>query len=168
MKTALVHPIVESIPASIGTGLGFFRNMHAALGMVNVNLADRRRDENRLVLEAEPGTNQTSLSIEYRPEKGEAERIKRTTRAFRRILRSLGCVAPAAMSHVRPMGASVHYAGTVPMTAGTDRLTADETCRSREFENLYFVDGTTFPSLPAKNLTFTLMANAARVAELAF
>jgi hypothetical protein len=33
---------------------------------------------------------------------------------------------------------------------------------------LYFVDGTTFPALPAKNITFTLMANATRIAEEAF
>ena len=54
------------------------------------------------------------------------------------------------------------------MITDADRPSTDETCRSRDFENLYFVDGTTFPSIPAKNLTFTLMANAARVAELAF
>jgi hypothetical protein len=30
------------------------------------------------------------------------------------------------------------------------------------------VDGTTFPALPAKNLTFTLMANALRVAARSF
>ena len=37
--------------------------------------------------------------------------------------------------------------------------------RSREFPNLILADGSTFPSLPAKNLTFTLMANAARIAD---
>ena len=64
--------------------------------------------------------------------------------------------------------AIVHYAGTIPMTRQGNALSTDETCRSRSFDNLYFVDGTTMPSLPAKNLTFTLMANAARVADVAF
>jgi choline dehydrogenase-like flavoprotein len=41
-------------------------------------------------------------------------------------------------------------------------------CRSRRFENLWVLDGSTFPFLPAKNVTFTLMANAVRVAEAAF
>lgn len=36
--------------------------------------------------------------------------------------------------------------------------------RSNDFSNLWFADGSSFPFLPAKNLTFTLMANAARVA----
>ena len=34
--------------------------------------------------------------------------------------------------------------------------------------NLFFVDGSTFPFLPAKNITFTLMANAVRIAHCAF
>ena len=37
-----------------------------------------------------------------------------------------------------------------------------------DFDNLYIADGTTFPYLPAKNLTFTLMANSVRVADCAF
>ena len=68
------------------------------------------------------------------------------------------------MQHVRPMGASVHYAGVFPMTANGRRWATDAHCRSREFPNLLLVDGATFPFLPAKNLTFTLMANATRVA----
>ena len=36
--------------------------------------------------------------------------------------------------------------------------------RSRDLDGLWLVDGVTFPSLPAKNLTFTLMANASRIA----
>jgi choline dehydrogenase-like flavoprotein len=62
----------------------------------------------------------------------------------------------------------VHYAGVLPMTATAAPFTCTKECRSNDFENLYFVDGTTFPFLPSKNLTFTLMANATRVAEQAF
>ena len=39
---------------------------------------------------------------------------------FRRFLWALGCVAPPNMTRLRPMGASVHYAGTVPMLADGD------------------------------------------------
>jgi choline dehydrogenase-like flavoprotein len=63
------------------------------------------------------------------------------------------------------MGASVHYAGTIPMTRENSAWTATPEGRSRDFENLFLADGTTFPFLPAKNLTFTLMANASRIAE---
>jgi choline dehydrogenase-like flavoprotein len=66
------------------------------------------------------------------------------------------------------MGASVHYAGTLPMSDTPHPGTISPDCRSHDFENLYVVDGSTFPFLPAKNITFTLMANAARVADRAF
>ena len=89
------------------------------------------------------------------------KRVKKT------LLR-LGCIVPPGMTHVRPMGASVHYSGTIPMSQSGRKLTTTMNCKSNDFENLYFVDGTTLPWLPAKNLTFTLMANAVRVAESIF
>ena len=54
------------------------------------------------------------------------------------------------------------------MSAETRSLTTTELCESRDFANLYLADGSTFPFLPAKNLTFTLMANAVRIASNAF
>jgi choline dehydrogenase-like flavoprotein len=66
------------------------------------------------------------------------------------------------------MGASVHYSGTLPMSTSDLPLTTTPDCRSRDFDNLFLVDGSSFPFLPAKNLTFSLMANAARVADNVF
>jgi choline dehydrogenase-like flavoprotein len=72
------------------------------------------------------------------------------------------------MTHARPMGASVHYAGLLPMSTRAETKTTSVAGQSHDVDNLFFVDGTTFPFLPAKNITFTLMANAARIADLAF
>jgi choline dehydrogenase-like flavoprotein len=84
------------------------------------------------------------------------------------MLRKLGCITPPGMTHVRPIGASVHYTGTLPMTSESAPLTTTADCQSRDFPNLFVVDGSTYPFLPAKNITFTLMANAIRVANAAF
>ncbi len=168
LKTALIHPIVQNIPLDLRAGVFFFRNLHAALGLVNINQPDQRRQDNYLALEADPNTGTSRLLIHYHPETGEPVRLRRTIRAFQKVLWKLGCVAPSNMVHLRPMGASVHYAGTIPMTVEPAPLTCSPDCQSRDFENLYLVDGSSFPALPAKNLTFTLMANAVRVAEQAF
>ena len=53
---------------------------------------------------------------------------------------------PDPMIHIRPMGASVHYAGTIPMAPAGTKWSTDE----------------------AKNLAFTLMANAVRIADAIF
>jgi choline dehydrogenase-like flavoprotein len=167
LKTALVHPIVQNLPIDLRTALAIFRTVRAGLGVVNVNLRDTRRDDNVLTL-AEDRQGRTALEIRYAPPAGEAERMSQALGAVRKALWRLGCVVPPGLSHVRPMGASVHYAGTIPMAADGNPHTASADCQSANFSNLYFVDGTTFPALPAKNLTFTLMANAVRVAAQAF
>jgi hypothetical protein len=46
-------------------------------------------------------------------------------------------------------------------------LSATPEGQSRDIPNLFLADGATFPFLPAKNITFTLMANAVRIAEAA-
>ncbi len=167
LKTAMIHPVVPSLPLALRSAISIFRNLHAALGLVNINFSDYRREENLLALERAPG-GQTRLLIEYSPPPDEAAKLKGAMRDFRRFLLRLGCLAPPPMTHIRPMGASVHYAGVLPMSRRPQPLTTSPDGRSHDFDNLYFVDGTTFPVLPAKNLTFTLMANAVRIARRAF
>ena len=167
LKTALVHPIVQTMPIDLRTALTHFRAIRAGLGVVNVNIRDHRREDNYVTLgEDRPGA--PALEIRYAPPPDEADVMTRARKIVNTALRRLGCVVPPGMSHIRPMGASVHYAGTIPMTSTKAPHTATADCQSSEYDNLHFVDGTTFPALPAKNLTFTLMANAVRVAARSF
>jgi choline dehydrogenase-like flavoprotein len=129
-----------------------------------VNFRDTRRKESFVELTVD---DQPRLRIHYEPDRDEPDRIDRTLRRVKRALRKLNCIVPPGMVHVRPMGASVHYAGTVPMTADPQPLSATPEGQSRDIPNLYLADGATFPFLPAKNITFTLMANAVRIAEAA-
>jgi len=168
LKSAMFHPILQGLPFDLRTSVGVFNGIHGALGVVNVNLSDERREGSYVTLEADPGSERSRLVIRYEPPEGEQGRIRSALSRVTRALRSLGCIAPRGMVHIRPMGASVHYSGTIPMSDGGGELTATSLGRSNDFPNLYFADGTTFPSLPAKNLTFTLMANAVRIAEAAF
>jgi choline dehydrogenase-like flavoprotein len=166
LKTASIHPVVQGIPLDVRTALRFFRNVHAALGLVNVNFPDTRRESCWVELDPAAGkSGEAPLRVHYEPPPGEAVRLRSVRRRFRRVLAELGCLVPPRLSHVRPMGASVHYAGTLPMTREERPFTATPAGESRDLPGLVLVDGTTFPSLPAKNLTFTLMANAARIAE---
>jgi choline dehydrogenase-like flavoprotein len=160
LKSALIHPIVQSMPLDLRGALGVVRDLHAALGILNVNYHDERRPGNAVSLERDG-----RLVIDYAPPPDEPERLRRTLRRLKRVLWKLGCVVPPGMAHVRPMGASVHYSGTLPMSAAGGALTTTPDGQSRDFENLWLIDGSTLPFLPAKNLTFTLMALATRVAE---
>lgn len=166
LKTALIHPLVQTLPFDLGTSVAAFRNVHGALGMININFPDDGRPENTVSLDVSSTPHR--LVVHYQPKPGEPARLAKAIAQFRKVLWTLGCFAPRGTIHVRPMGASVHYAGTVPMRRERAPLACSPECRSYDVENLFFVDGTVFPSLPAKNLTFTLMANATRVAEQCF
>jgi choline dehydrogenase-like flavoprotein len=165
LKTALVHPVAHALPGSLARGLGVLRNIHAALGLLNLNFADVRRDDCRVALEplGEPGRSR--LVLRYVPDAGEPARVAGALSALRRMLLRLGCIAPPQMTRWRPMGASVHYAGTLPMAREGGALSCDANGRLRGLRGAWIADGASFPTLPAKNLTFTLMANATRMAE---
>ncbi len=165
LKTAMIHPLLEKFPFDLRTSLRLFRNIHAALGVVNLNFHDTRRQDNYVSLDIAADTRNPRLVISYTPPAGEAERIARTLGRLKKVLWQLGCIVPPGMTYVRPMGASVHYAGTLPMSAVKQPCAVSDDCRSHDFSNLYIADGATFPFLPAKNITFTLMANASRVAN---
>ena len=168
LKTALAHPLIQSVPLDSRTALDIFRRVRSGLGIINVNFHDTRRKRNAIGITRTSGDGVSRSLIRYVPPLGERGRIRQALRAIKRSMKQLGCFVLPGLTHTRPMGASVHYAGTLPMSRVERPLTCSSDCRSHDFDNLYFVDGTTFPFLPAKNLTFTLMANAVRVADSSF
>ena len=171
-KAALMQPVIQQIPLDLKTASFITRNFHAALGVININFSDSRRPTNTVTIEPDSGNGGdlpgTTLKITYSPPPEEEKKIAGAMKRVKKFLGRLGVIVPPGMAHIRPMGASVHYSGLLPMSAEKQPLTVSSTCRSHDYDNLYLVDGISFPSLPAKNLTFTLMANASRVADLEF
>ena len=84
-------------------------------------------------------------------------------RAVLRNFRRLGCWP---LKRIHPgHGSSIHYAGTLPISSVERELTCDGYCRLRGARGVYLADGSVFPWLPAKGLTFSIMANAHRVGQ---
>lgn len=165
LKSASVHPIVQSLPLDLRSATAIFRALRGGLGIANINLHDTRRPESCVTIQPVPGGERTELVLDYVDDPTEPARMAEALGQVKRALGELGCIVPPGMTRVLPKGASVHYSGTLPMTAAAGRFTCDAHGRSRDFPNLCIADGAGFPFLPAKNLTFTLMANAARIAD---
>ena len=51
LKTAPLHPIAQRLPMDLRSSLFAYRNVHAALGLLNVNFFDTRREGNSVTLE---------------------------------------------------------------------------------------------------------------------
>lgn len=85
----------------------------------------------------------------------------------RRVLKLLMRLDCLPVGSIRPgYGSSIHYAGSFPMCEEGHELTTKPTGQLRAAPHVYLADGSTFPHLPAKSLTFTLMANANRVGTI--
>ncbi len=87
----------------------------------------------------------------------------------RHLLKVLGRAgvrgSPKHLRAGRP-GASVHYAGSLPMREKpSKRYETDRNGLLFGKRRVHVADAATFPRLPAKNLTFTIMANAIRIGE---
>ena len=172
LKTATVHPIIQNLPLDLKAAVNVFSDLRSSLGVINLNFCDQRRDENYLTLKqtssTELGEKWPELSIHYVPPADEKILIGSTLARVRRFFFNLGAPILPGLTRLRPMGSSVHYSGTLPMTREKKSWCVSEICQSYDIQNLFVVDGAALPYLPAKNLTFTLMANAVRVAEKAF
>lgn len=168
LKTALMQPVLQTMPLDWKTATFLGRSLHNAMGVVNINYCDTRREENFVSIAPGGGDESSTLEIAYSEPADEKKKIKVSLKKIGKFFSALGAVIPPGQAHTRPMGASVHYSGTIPMSTKATPHTLSPNCKSHDFRNLYIVDGTSFPFLPAKNLTFVLMANAARVADNEF
>ena len=102
------------------------------------------------------------LQVDYHRDPAVERRERRAESGLLGAVRALGCLP---LGRVDPgPGASIHYAGTFPMSAEDRPLTVDRGCRLRGTRAVFLADGSVLPRLPAKPLTLTLMANARRVA----
>jgi choline dehydrogenase-like flavoprotein len=84
-----------------------------------------------------------------------------------RVMRTMGALSHRALAVHVPNGGGIHYAGTLAMSsAPKTRYQSLPTGELPSFPGVYVADGSALPTLPAKNHSFTLMANAMRVGNL--
>ena len=102
------------------------------------------------------------LDARYKLSEEEEIKIERRNKKFASIFRQLRCLPLKKVTP--PVGASVHYAGTLPFHNTEERLTTQFSGRLSATKNVFVADGSGFKFLPAKGITFSLMANAHRTA----
>jgi choline dehydrogenase-like flavoprotein len=148
--------VLFQFPLSISANLTWARYLSPAMVLMMLFYPGKRDSANYIRL-----TEDGALDINYdwkstgRPE-------RRLIAAFRR----LGYFSSSAICQYPPMGSSLHYAGTLPMKAVPGPYQTDADGRLFGTRAVYVADGACFSELPAKNLTFTIMANAARIAGI--
>jgi choline dehydrogenase-like flavoprotein len=81
------------------------------------------------------------------------------------ILAAAGATSTQSVYMDRITGNCSHQHGTARMGDDPETSVLDSWCRAHDVENLFVVDGSSFPTATGANPTLTIMANAWRVAE---
>ncbi len=162
-RSLLLFKLLKESPLAHRESIRLMRLLEEYFVIVGVFHEDRPSTQKRLVLRGDT-PDRDCLEIHYDLDRGTEESQRRHERAICGYLRKLGCVPLKAIHPGH--GSSIHYGGSFPMTQKGTELTATPEGRLRAAPLVTLADGSTFPHLPAKGLTFTLMANANRVGTL--
>ena len=160
-RSLLMYRLVKEVPFDPFVSLQLFRLLLTSLTVINLHFSDHGHDKTRFKL-LDQGPHGT-LQFKNEGNKKRRDEDRAEEEAFLKNLLSLWIV-PMKVRRP-PRGSSIHYAGTLPRT---DAETPYGTKPSGElwgFPGVYVADSSSWRFLPAKGLTFTLMANARRVAQ---
>lgn len=162
-RSLLLFKLVKEIPLPPWAGLLSVRllvNSLSIVGLHHADVPDARR--NLRTVSVENG-RLPALRFEYARSPAEEKTEVRAERGAARMLRRLG-VFPCARLAPGP-ASSIHYAGTIPVRPQGDGWGSHPDGHLLLAPHVYVGDSSSWRYLPAKGLTFTLMANALRVAD---
>jgi choline dehydrogenase-like flavoprotein len=162
-RSLLTFKLLKESPLGCQAGIKLFRLLMNSIGILAINHSDSTSDSKYCELQRGEMTEPDTLKINYSlaPEVEQSHQSRE--RRIRSIFRKLGCWP---LGTIRPgHGSSIHYGGTLPMSTTNRPLTCDRNCQLHDTRNVFIADGSAFPHLPAKALTFTIMANANRVGQ---
>lgn len=146
--------VIGNFPLTISANLIWTKYLAPAMGLLMIFYPGRLAPANYIKL------NRTGeLEINY-----EAEPLGHAEARIIKALRKIGYHSAKMLCQYPRMGSSLHYSSTLPMKERPARYETDDRGLLSGTKRVYVVDGACFSALPAKNLTFTIMANAMRIA----
>jgi choline dehydrogenase-like flavoprotein len=166
-SSLMLFKLVKEMPLPPWAGLIVSRLLVSSLSVVGVYHSDAPDRDSALSLTRPNVADDGAVQVRYVPSPAkEHARLEREAR-LKRGLRKL-CYLP--LFKVNPKwGTSMHYAGTIPMatdaTLAHGPISTEPSYRLRGTKSVYIGDSSSWNHLPAKGPTFTIMANARKVAE---
>jgi choline dehydrogenase-like flavoprotein len=145
--------VLFSLPLSFRANLAWTKYLAPAMGLLMLFYPGRAGAASYVRLRPSG-----ELEVEFAHEPPQA-----IERRLIRLLRKMGYVTHAVLIQRPGSGAGLHYAGTLPMCGKPARYQTASSGLLFGTRRVYIVDGACFSRLPAKNLTFTIMANALRI-----
>ena len=158
-RSLLLSRLIEQTPMPPFFARLFWRSLVESLVIVGAHFADDGKSQRSIqAIKALSAEALPTLQVDF------PSPIMNGVFALMRNLLKLRCV-PIGMVKTK-MGASIHYAGTIPVSAPNQHpIGMNEHGLVHDTKNVYVFDSSGWTYLPSRGLTFTIMANAHRLSE---
>ncbi len=163
-RSLLLFKLVKEMPLPAWAGLQIARVLASSLIVAGLHHSDAPAKTKSMRIERATGDALPTVCFDYAA--SDEERARRDERE-RVILREMLRLSLVPFSRIDPGAASsIHYAGSLPLdAAGGAACGTRSDGRLLDTRSVYVADSSGWTHLPAKGLSFTLMANAVRIAE---
>ena len=163
-RSLLLFKLVKEVPINMRDALKLMQILVSSLVIGTINHPDSYSSKKYLYLKPCPDSpTADKLVIHYELEDGQKKHIARKERKLLKVFLSLGLL-PLKKQNLKP-GSVIHYAGSLSKFTNDGFFSLTPDGRIRNLKRVYVTDGSGFGYLPANGVSFTLMANAHRIAE---
>jgi hypothetical protein len=163
-QSLMLYRIVDQLPFGLRDSRNLLRYLLPGLLIMGIQHPDSPTANKFVSLKKISGTASTDLlNIVYRFTEAEMVEHSRREKQFTKFARQLGTF-PTKRIH-SPNGSSIHYAGTLPFSEKERKYALRPDGSLWGHRRVYVADSSGFKYLPGPGLTFSLMANAHKVAE---
>ncbi|MFN8310672.1 MAG: hypothetical protein U0T73_11985 [Chitinophagales bacterium] len=160
-RSMMAFHILKETPMGVRDAYTFLKYMMPAFTIIGLHHSESQHPDKWVKLNATKNEI-GQLEVNYPLSDQQRLKIAHTEKQYAGALRRLQCFV---LKNIEPqMGASIHYAGTLPQNAPNEKFRLSSNGKLGQTQHVYVADGSGFTYLPAKGLTFSLMANAHRVA----
>jgi choline dehydrogenase-like flavoprotein len=162
-RSLMLYRMVRQVPLNFSDARSVLQYLTPSLLIMGIHHPDNPSPTKFVQLKksASSPTND-HLFIHYELSAEEKELKMRREKKYTRFVRKLG-VFPLKKFDLTN-GASIHYAGTLPFRSNGKKFTLQPSGKLNATRNVFVADASGFTYLPAKGLTFSIMANAHRIA----
>lgn len=162
-RSMMAFHILKETPMSTKNGYAFLQYMMPAFTIAGLFHPEHGGNTKYLALKKEASRlTGDVLNVNYKLTDKENEKVAHNEHKFKAALRQLNCFVLKKMNPGH--GSGIHYAGTLPFSNKNEQFKLLPNGKLGHTKNVFVADGSGFTYLPAKGLTFSLMANAHNVA----
>ena len=163
-RSLLLFRLVKEAPLNFSDGRKIMQYLQSSFIIAGIHHPESPGSSKFIELvEDDNSITRDKLHIQYSMSSGEISKTNNRERLFMGALRRLRCFP---IKRVYPgFGSSIHYGGTLPYNREDVPYSLGSDGRLHGTRNVYVADGSGFRYLPAKGVTFSLMANAHLVAQ---